>query len=133
MKRIFLTFLALLYLGNSTGFAMHFHYCMDKLVETNLIYNNLDLKGCEMHEDVDNKKDDCCKDEVKSAKGNTDQISAESSLKLMQNWAVSLPLALYEIPPFLNLPTDAAEHPISNSPPNRQTVPVYLRNCVFII
>jgi len=133
MKRILLTFLAILYLGNSAGFAMHFHYCMDKLVETNLIYSDLDLQDCGMHEDGDKKKDDCCEDEVKTTKGNTDQLSAESSLKLMQSWAVSIPLSFYEVPAFFNLYTDVAGNPTSNAPPDIQAVPVYLRNCVFRI
>lgn len=133
MKRTLLVFLVILYLGNSTGFAMHFHYCMDKLVETNLVYSDLDLKDCDMHKDNDKEKDDCCKDEVKSTKGNSDQLSAESSLKLMQSWSISLPLAFYEVPAFLNLSTDVSEYPVSNAPPNGQQVPVYIRNCVFKI
>ena len=133
MKRILLTFLAILYLGNSTGFAMHFHYCMDKLVQTNLIYSDLELKDCGMHEDSNNKKSDCCEDEVKSIKSNTDQLSAESSLKLMQAWAVSLPPVFYEIPAISNSYIDVAGNPNSNAPPDIQVVPVYLRNCVFRI
>lgn len=133
MKRILLTFLAIIYLGNSTGFAMHFHYCMDKLVETNWIYDSQNLADCGMHGDDESKKNDCCEDQVKTTKANADQLSAESSLKLMQAWAISLPPSFYEITDFVNLYTDVAGTPKSNAPPETQAVPVYLRNCVFRI
>src|SRR5690606_14674926 len=107
--------------------------CMDKLVEANLIFNDLNLEGCGMDEDGDTKESDCCKDEVKTSKGDTDKLAAESSLKLMQSWAISKPLTFYESPAYLSLPTNADEYPISNAPPNAQKIPVYLRNCVFII
>lgn len=131
MKRLLLTFLAILYLGNSAGFAMHFHYCMDKLVEANLIFNHSDLEGCGM-EGEDEEKSNCCKDEVKTSKGDQEQLSAESSLKLMQSWAVSLPVVSYKAPVYFKDPAHATEFPVSNAPPD-EGIPVYLRNCVFII
>ena len=133
MKRLILVFLAFIYLGNSTGFAMHFHYCMDKLTSASILYGVEELQDCGMPDSSEMKKDDCCKDEVKVSKVNTDQLKAESSLKLMQTWAVPLPLNSYEQPAFLSLPTDASGYPINNAPPNVQCIPVYLRNCTFII
>lgn len=133
MKKLFLVLLAFVYLGNSTGFAMHFHYCMDKLTSASILYGVEELQDCGMPDSSEMEKDHCCKDEVKITKVSTDQLKAESSLKLMQAWAVSLPISIHEQPAFLSLPTDASEYPISNAPPNVQSIPVYLRNCTFII
>jgi len=131
MKRLLLTFFAILYLGNSTGFAMHFHYCMDKLVEANLIFDHSDLEGCGM-EEGDEEKSNCCKDEVKVTKGDQDQLSSEFSLKLMQSWGVSLPLVSYDAPVHFKDLAHVTDYPVSNAPPD-EGIPVYLRNCVFII
>ena len=110
---------------------MHFHYCMDKLVEANLVFDHSDLEGCGM-EGSDEEKSNCCKDEVKTSKGDPDQLSAEASLKLMQSWAVSLPLVSYETTVYFTVPVQATDFPVSNAPPDKG-IPVYLRNCVFII
>jgi len=91
------------------------------------------MQDCGMSDSPEMEKDSCCKDEVKTAKISTDQLKAEPSLKLMQAWAVSLPLSIYEQPASLSLPTDAREYPLNNAPPDAQRVPVYLRNCTFII
>lgn len=133
MKKLFLVLLVFVYLGNSTGFAMHFHYCMDKLTSASVLYGVEELQDCGMPDSSEMKKDNCCKDEVKITKVSTDQLKAEPSLKLMQVWSISLPLSIHEQPAFLSLPTDASEYPISNAPPNVQSIPVYLRNCTFII
>jgi len=131
MKRLLLTFFVILYLGNSAGLAMHFHYCMDKLVEANLILNHSDLEGCGM-DGEDEEKNNCCKDEVKTSKSDQDRLSAESSLKLMQSWAAFVPLVSYEAPVYFKDPAHTTDFPVSNAPPDKG-IPVYLRNCVFII
>jgi len=133
MKRLLLVLLAFVYLGNSTGFAMHFHYCMDELTSASILYGAEDMQDCGMPDSSEMEKDNCCKDEVKVTKASTDQLKAEPALKLLQDGAVSLPLSMYEQPAFLSLPTDAKEYPLNNAPPNVQRVPVYLRNCTFII
>src|SRR5690554_951901 len=102
MKRILLVLLVFVYLGNSTGFAMHFHYCMDKLTSASILYGAEELQDCGMPDSSEMKKDDCCNDEVKITKVSTDQLNAEPSLKLMQAWAVSLPLSIHEQPAFLS-------------------------------
>jgi hypothetical protein len=133
MKKLLLVLLAFVYLGNSTGFAMHFHYCMDRLTSASILYGAEELQDCGMPDSSEMKKDDCCKDEVKITNVSSDQLKAEPSLKLMQVVAISMPLSVYEQSAFLSLPKDAGEYPVSNAPPNLQSTPVYLRNCTFII
>lgn len=133
MKRMLLTFLVFLYLGSSSGFAMHFHYCMDELMGTSLMQPELeecDNCGMEMSSALDN---DCCKEEYKQLKIDTNESIEDFALQMMQNLGTSLPLASFEIPSFLQLATTVADYPLVNSPPDKTNVPVYLRNCVFRI
>lgn len=133
MKKTLFIFLAFLYLGTSSGFAMHFHYCMGNLIGTSLVEDSLkDCENCGM-ERSNTKDNGCCKEEYKQLKVDKSEQVNNLSLKLLQNVAIILPPATYEIPAFLQLSTSAADYPNVNSPPKDTTVPVYLRNCVFRI
>lgn len=128
-----LTFLVFLYLGTSSGFAMHFHYCMNELIGTSLVETALeDCENCGMEKSstIDNG---CCKEEYKQLKVDTNESIEDFALQMMQTLSTSLPPATFEIPSFLQLATSAADYPLVNSPPEKAKVPVYLRNCVFRI
>lgn len=133
MKKMLFTFLAILYLGTSSGFAMHFHYCMDELIGTSL--SKAESKECENcgMEVAPQKDNGCCKEEYKQLKVDKDPNVEDFALQIMQTLGVSLPPATFEIPSFLQLATSAADYPLVNSPPQSLAVPVYLRNCVFRI
>ncbi len=133
MKRMLLTFLAILYLGTSSGFAMHFHYCMDELIGTSLSkadVENCDSCGMEVDPAADNG---CCKEEFKQLKADKNENVEDFALQIMKTLGTSLPPAILDIPSFLQLATSAGDYPIVNSPPESSTVPVYLLNCVFRI
>jgi hypothetical protein len=133
MKKTLLTFLVFLYLGSSSGFAMHFHYCMDELIGTSLSKANLkecDNCGMEVTPIEDNG---CCKEEYKQLKIDKNKNVEDFALQLMQTLSISLPPTILESPLFLKLATSAADYPVVNSPPQISAVPVYLRNCVFRI
>ena len=78
------------------------------------------------------KTDDCCKDENKFIKNDTDQKTAEVSFKMAQVMTVALPVAFFEIfaAPISSV-TEA--NPLSHAPPRDSGVAVYIRNCVFRI
>lgn len=133
MKKVLFTFLAVLYLGSSSGFAMHFHYCMDQLIGASLVEEELDACsncGMEVNSTDDNG---CCKEEFKPLKGDDSQNVEDFALQIMKTLGTSLPPATFDIPSFLRLATSAADYPLVNSPPENTAVPVYLRNCVFRI
>lgn len=128
-----LTFLVVLYLGSSSGFAMHFHYCMDELIETSLVETELeDCDNCGM-EKSSTYDNGCCKEEYKQLKVDTNESIEDFTLQIIQTLGTSLPSATFEIPSFLQLATSAADYPLVNSPPEKTKIPVYLRNCVFRI
>jgi hypothetical protein len=133
MKKVLFTFLAVLYLGSSSSFAMHFHYCMDQLIGASLVEEELDACsncGMEVNSTDDNG---CCKEEFKPLKGDDSQNVEDFALQVMKTLGTSLPPATFDIPSFLRLATSAADYPLVNSPPENTAVPVYLRNCVFRI
>jgi len=133
MKKLLFTFLAVLYLGTSSGFAMHFHYCMDELIGTSLL--KADIKECDNcgMEVTPQEDNGCCKEEYKQLTVDKNQNVEEFALQLMQSLSISLPPAVLESPLFLRLATSATDYPVVNSPPEIFAVPVYLRNCVFRI
>lgn len=139
MKRLFLLVITLFYFGGSTGFAMHFHYCMEQLESATLIYaleggmENCDMENGEEEAGHEDDCDDCCKDEVKTAKTNGEQLLTELSVKLMKLWTTSLPLNLTQFASQIIVPSDVVTNPSVHAPPNTSTVPVFLRNCVFRI
>jgi len=125
MKKILIFILAVFYLTSTIGATIHSHYCMDKLINQSLFNAEGDKCGeCGMEKDGD-----CCKDEQKLVKNNTDQKIAESTIQL-------IPVATSGS--FINLSgIDYAcslteKHPMSHAPPGSGSE-IYLRNCVFRI
>ena len=128
MKKFFVTILAFSYLITSVGATVHLHYCMDKLVSWSLSDNSIRDKcgNCGMKKD-----DNCCKDQHKFVKNNSDQ-------KTTATLALNVPFLIAAISPAI---IDEAEYYFSyapkyynsHAPPISSDGEIYLRNCVFRI
>lgn len=132
MKKFIVTIIAFIYISTSTGATIHLHYCMGQLAEWGFTSDNSKTCGkCGMPES-DEKQDDCCKDEHKFFKNNTDQKYSEAGLQLMQLLAIALPPSFFEFQAnYFSLHT--GENPMSHAPPRGASVAVYIRNCTFLI
>ena len=135
MKKFIVSILAVLYITTSTGAVVHLHYCMDKLIGWGL-WDNKKMGGkcgtCGMNKT--GKKKDCCKDENKLVKIEKDQKTTDVNYNLGK--------------PFLNVPfyTNVFSHTntillfnllteylVSHAPPKTGEVPLFVRNCIFLI
>jgi hypothetical protein len=131
MKKIIVTIFAFLYLAVSSGATVHLHFCMGKLINWEL-WNKKDNGKCSKCGMAKSKaKDGCCKDENKLVKIEKDQRVAEAAFS-MQLLSVAVSVSFVETPdvPFLFV---TAATPVSNSPPRKSLLAVYIRNCSFLI
>ncbi len=105
---------------------------MGKLANWGLGQNN--AKTCEEcgMEKAANEDNDCCRDEHKFFKDNTDQRSAEAGLHMLHLLATALPPLPIAIQRDY-FPLVTVENPMSHAPPPGATVALYIRNCVFRI
>ena len=131
MKKIIVLILAFLYLATSVGATVHFHYCMDKLVDWGLWQDKDEKCGkCGMDKSQE-QANGCCKDEQK-------QIKLENSHKgattyfLKEFTSTAVPGTVFEVPD-ISLPTVTEQNPLSHAPPRCDALVVYIRNCVFRI
>lgn len=132
MKKFITAILAVLYLGTSSGATIHMHYCMGKLADWGLGHNKSKTCGqCGM-EKTESTDNGCCKDEHKFFKDDSAQKITENSLQMLQVLSAAMPAAYIELP-VVEFPSLTEESPNSNAPPRTQGVPVYIRNCVFLI
>lgn len=71
MKKFFLLVLTFAYLASSTGATVYIHQCMGETIgwDLNIEQGNI-CSDCGMHK---NAPQDCCKDQVKVLKTNSDQ------------------------------------------------------------
>ncbi len=131
MRKTIALILAVLYLGTTTGATVHMHYCMGELAEWGLGYNKSKTCGkCGM-EKSDEKDNGCCKDEHKFVKNDNDQKPAES-------FVINFALHVFDLPAeyfsAIEIPFSGTEkYPVSHAPPRSCGVPVYIRNCIFLI
>lgn len=131
MKKFVVTILAFLYLSASVGATVHFHYCMDKLVEWGLEHNNEKIcNECGMDKSQE-KNDGCCKDEHKQVKLENDHKGA-ISFQLAEALSIALPPQEFELL-HISLPSITEQNPLSHAPPRSSTIAAYIRNCVFRI
>lgn len=96
VKKFLLSIFAVFYLAISSGFTVQVHYCMDKLSGWELSLMDEKQPSCErcgMHMNADN---DCCKDEQKVVKFESDQKAQQQ-----QNF-VFHPLAIFQNLPQTN-------------------------------
>ncbi|HEX5024797.1 MAG TPA: hypothetical protein VFV68_05975 [Agriterribacter sp.] len=132
MKKFLAAILAVLYMGTSTGAAFTMHYCMGKTAGWELGHGKGNVcHKCGMEKSV--KKDkDCCKDEHKMLKSDVDQKTAESAFQFMQAASLAASASFFQSV-VVDISSITEKNPISNAPPNKTGVAVYLRNCVFLI
>ncbi len=122
--------MAFIYISTSTGANIHLHYCMGRLAEWG--FAKKDAKDCSNCGMTKNEKNDCCKDEHKFLKNDSDQKYPEASLQQMQLLAIALPPSFFDWQPhYFSL--YIGEHLMSHAPPEASTVAVYIRNCTFRI
>jgi hypothetical protein len=132
IKKLFITFLAVLYLGVSSGATLHYQYCMGKLVKVSLWHSHTEkCRTCGMDRKAKATKK-CCTDKHQQLKSDKSGQVTYSQLTLGTS-AVVLPSVLF----FGSLPDHdvplSVQHPASQAPPSGRDVPVFLRNCNFRI
>lgn len=131
MKKIIIVIAAVAFLAVSTGVTFHLHYCMGKLAGWSLANNTSGNCGkCGMQQDEDQKKD-CCKNDQKIIKYNSDQ----DTFKITEN---NFQKTLNITPAIQSYFTSAliAAIPAENfytSPPPGFGFKRYLSNCVFLL
>jgi len=79
MKRVVVLLIAVLYLAVSSGFTIHTHYCMGKVVGVSLTEPSKDADRCDLCGMVKKPagKKGCCHDEHKVVKSSSDQQIAK--------------------------------------------------------
>lgn len=132
MKRLFIIPLMLIYLFAVSGIMISIHYCGQEMESWSLFSAK---QGCEDGAcgDESDKPDDCCKDEVVTAKVSHDQnIAAAFKLKLqdVSAWAI-----LPQYPAFAgnSFTIQAVSHAyMPNAPPGLwQQIPLYRLHSSF--
>lgn len=131
MKKLFVTILALLYLGISTGAPLHLHYCMGKLVEMQLYGEN--GKPCDCGSKQKNVcKKDCCKHEQKLVKLEKDQKITESTILSIISAVATLP-TYHNTLPEIAFTSITENFPLNNPPPESGGQKLFILNCLLLI
>ncbi|MDP4263675.1 MAG: hypothetical protein Q8941_14200 [Bacteroidota bacterium] len=132
MKKVIIAILSVLYLSTSSGAMVNLHYCMGRLTNWTLGHDKSDIcSKCGMKKSAKNNND-CCKDEHKFLKNNSDQKTAESAFQQAELSVAALPASFIEIA-FHDFPSLTEEKPVCNAPPRSNGVATYIRNRVFLI
>lgn len=132
MKKFIVTVLAFFYLGLSSGMTVHFHYCMDKLVDLGFSApQKAKCSFCGMLK-KDSAKKSCCKDDYKQAKVDHSQKPVQVDYDIQQLAVIVLRMGIWESRTF-SLPLETGKVALSNAPPERQLIPVFIRNCTYRI
>lgn len=118
----------MLYLGASTGFAFNFHFCGENLSKVALNPSSKTTTCCKK----ETAKNNCCKDhDVKIEV--SDKQQAAQFFKLPPPVNIQL-FRVEATTPALLFPSNTVLLSAANgSPPKPPGVPLYTRNCVFII
>ncbi len=131
MKKLLLTILAFVYLGVSTGATIHIHYCMGKLVNVGLIdKSSARCDKCGMATKQQGKG--CCHDEQHFVKVEKDQNTATAAYQLMQLPSFAVTTNYFELSQ-ISIGAFVQEHPVSNGPPVKRLIPIFLLNRNFRI
>ena len=131
MLKLVITILSFVYLASAVGTTVHYHYCMDKLVEAGLWHNDNKKCGkCGMEKSHEKNKG-CCKDEHKQYKLENDHKGSQA-YQLTELAPVFLPATQFELP-YIKLPTVTEQNPLSHAPPRNGGKTVYILNRVFRI
>lgn len=131
MKKLLTFIIAIFYLASSTGATVRLHYCMGKLANWGVGYDQSRLcTKCGMSESLDIAG--CCNDEHTYIKNHSDQEIAYPSISLFK--ALIIP-GLPELPE-ISLPVFSSMrkgHLWKDHPPLWRTVKVYLFKRSFLI
>jgi hypothetical protein len=133
MKKLFVIPIMFIYLVAVSGVMINLHYCGPQLESWNMYAEG---EGCDGGECGDESKqsDDCCKDEVITAKVSNDQNTV-SELKLKLSTEAWQPALLPVYPEYATssvLSVKATAHK-ANAPPGRwQNIPLYKLHSGFI-
>ena len=104
---------------------------MGELVDWDISHSkDQNCSGCGMKESESNG---CCNDKQKLLKIDTEQKIADAAFKLLPfTLSPAIVNTSFELT-FAYVPSLIEEHPISNAPPRRSGIAVYIRNCTFLI
>ena len=132
MKRLLLTLLTVFYLGTSSGAVVHLHYCMGELVNLSLTKSEQSTCGlCGMTK-TESSKNSCCKDDSKQAK--LDQSKKTNQLVYSFKQFPATVISSFKSDVYhLALLTQQVKTVYGNAPPERLSVPVFIRNCTYRI
>ncbi len=132
MKKCFAAILAILYFATTTGATINFYYCQGKLVSENSTKTEmLSCSKCKMEKKVE-AKSTCCQHEQKFVKLVNEQNISNASFHIQKPVSIISPIVFFENNNF-HFPSLTAEYPVSNAPPRSSSMPIYQRNCVFLI
>ncbi len=126
MKKLIVSFVAILYFTVSSGVVVNLHYCMGKLSSTKIDVLAKNLCGCKTK-----KTGGCCKTTHKL-------IKIEDSHKFSVNdFSIQTPLSSISIhtiasQDFLQS-IEANKSTFTNAPPQFLRQNIYIHNCVFLI
>lgn len=132
MKKFITFIVAVLFLSTSSGATVHMHYCMGKLADWGLTYeDSKTCDNCGMKETVE-KDNGCCKNENKFVKNITEQKAPESGFFNFAQTVADLPVSFFSLADVLGF-SSTEEYPISHAPPRSCKTPVYLLNRTILI
>jgi len=132
IKKVLITFLAVLYLGVSFGATLHYQYCNGRLMRISLGHHKtLRCNTCGMaksHKDY--KK--CCQDKHQHLKIDKNQKVTDYQVRLA---APALFTSTHEdyFKEFHLYTPLAVVFPVNQAPPRVDNRPIFLRNCTFRI
>lgn len=132
MKKFITAILAVLFISTSMGMTVHMHYCMDKLVAVKLWHTDKQDDACSNCGMKKGSKKGCCKDEHKVVKTDNYQKTDVTQIPVFENFPLSLPPQPFALDAIIYA-SRVKQLPYSNAPPDRSTVPIYIRNCVYRI
>lgn len=126
VKKFFAISLILLYSFAASGLLVQLHYCNGKLADFQLYSTNLSNCCCESEGEAPDN--DCCKNEVVSAKLSIDQLTSPKEEWSVSAFAAMLPSDIYTFFENLSLPNfnESQFQNFANAPPGLwQNLPLY--------
>jgi ABC-type ATPase with predicted acetyltransferase domain len=131
MKKLFATFLAILYISVSSGATLHFQYCMGQFVKVTLWHDNKKkCEACGMAKSNKSHKN-CCKDKHQHLQIEKDQKHSRYTAPACYFLVSKTAGTQYHTPDFLAYVI--TKFSIGQAPPIAGNTPVFIRNCNFRI
>ena len=130
MKKIVVFILAILYFITTSGVIINMHYCMGELAELGLPQSkDEECSICGMRESESNG---CCKNEQQFLKIYKEQITSNVYYQLPKFTSDALIHNSFELTS-VYVPSLMEEHPLAKAPLRGESLPLFIRNCVFRI